>query len=127
MATAAPGGEIEIWGDGQQTRSFLYIDECLEGVLRLMRSDFAGPVNIGSEEMVSIDRLARMIMEIAGKTLSIRHVAGPLGVRGRRSDNRLIRKRLGWAPSLPLRAGLQATYRWIDAQVRAGELERESA
>jgi GDP-D-mannose 3',5'-epimerase len=127
VATAAPGGEIEIWGDGLQTRSFLYIDECLDGVLRLMRSDCAEPLNIGSEELVSIDRFARMIMEIAGRTLSIRHVAGPLGVRGRRSDNRLIRERLGWAPSLPLRDGLQATYRWIEAQVRAGKLDRESA
>jgi len=127
VAMAAPGGEIEIWGDGLQTRSFLYIDECIDGVLRLMRSDCAEPLNIGSEQLVSIDRFARMIMEVAGKTLSIRHVAGPLGVRGRRSDNRLIRARLGWAPSLPLRDGLEATYRWIDAQVRAGKLDRESA
>ena len=92
-----------------------------------MRSDCAEPLNIGSEQLVSIDRFARMIMEVAGRTLSIRHVAGPLGVRGRRSDNRLIRARLGWAPSLPLRDGLEATYRWIDAQVRAGKLDRESA
>ena len=127
VAMAAPGGEIEIWGDGLQTRSFLYIDECIDGVLRLMRSDCAEPLNIGSEQLVSIDRFARMIMEVAGRTLSIRHVAGPLGVRGRRSDNRLIRARLGWAPSLPLRDGLEATYRWIDAQVRAGKLDRESA
>src|SRR5690606_10249712 len=90
VAEAPDGGEIEIWGDGEQTRSFLYIDECIEGTLRLMRSDFTGPVNIGSEEMVTINQLARMIMEIAGKRLTIRHVPGPQGVRGRNSDNRLI-------------------------------------
>ena len=86
IAETSTGGEIEMWGDGNQTRSFLYIDECLEGTLRLMRSDFTGPVNIGSEEMVSINQLAKMIMDISGKTLSIKHVPGPLGVRGRNSD-----------------------------------------
>src|SRR5580765_856777 len=94
VAEAPEGGEIEIWGDGLQTRSFLYIDECLEAVSRLMDSDFAGPVNIGSEEMVTINQLAGMAMSIAGKKLSIRHIEGPLGVRGRNSDNRLIRQRL---------------------------------
>src|SRR5579862_2353686 len=89
VAVAAPGGEIEIWGDGLQTRSFLYIDECLDGVLRLMRSECAEPVNIGSEQMVAVNQLARMIMEVAKKPLTIRNVAGPLGVRGRTSDNRL--------------------------------------
>jgi nucleoside-diphosphate-sugar epimerase len=112
-----PSGEIEIWGDGLQTRSFLYIDECLEAVSRLMDSDFAGPVNIGSEEMVTINQLAEMAMSIAGKKLSIRHIEGPLGVRGRNSDNRLIRGRLGWAPSRPLREGMEKTYDWISAQV----------
>jgi nucleoside-diphosphate-sugar epimerase len=118
VAEAPDGGEIEIWGDGHQTRSFLYIDECVEGSLRLMRSDFSGPVNIGSEEMVTINGLARMAMRIAGKSLSIRHVPGPLGVRGRNSGNRLIREKLGWAPSQKLETGLAATYWWIDQQLR---------
>lgn len=120
VAEAAHGGEIEVWGDGQQTRSFLYIDECVEGTIRLMRSEFAGPVNIGSEEMVSIGQLARMIMQIARKPLRIRHVAGPTGVRGRNSDNRLIREMLGWAPSRPLVAGLEATYDWISRRLTGG-------
>jgi nucleoside-diphosphate-sugar epimerase len=119
VAMAPDGGEIEIWGDGKQTRSFLYIDECIEGSLRLMHSDFTGPVNIGSEEMVSINQLAQMIMEIAGKRLSIRHVPGPQGVRGRNSDNRLIYEKLGWKPTQPLRVGLEFTYRWVEEQVRA--------
>ena len=125
IAAAPNGGEIEIWGDGIQTRSFLFIDECLEGVLRLMRSDFPGPVNIGSEEMVSINQFAHIIMDIAGKKLSIRHIPGPLGVRGRNSDNRLISKELGWCPTLPLREGLERTYSWIDDQVRGGRVDQE--
>lgn len=119
VAEAPQGGTIEVWGDGQQTRSFLYIDECVDAVRRLMESDFAGPVNIGSEEMITINRLAELAMEIAGKPLGIRHIPGPLGVRGRRSDNRLIAERLGWAPSRPLREGLEKTYRWIERQVAA--------
>ena len=119
VAMAENGGEIEIWGDGEQTRSFLYIDECLEGVRRLVDSEFSGPVNIGSEEMVTINQLARYIIEIAGKKLSIRHIAGPLGVRGRNSDNRLIAQKLGWKPSRPLREGLEKTYNWIAAQVES--------
>ena len=111
-------GEIEIWGDGEQTRSFLYIDECIEGTFTLMRSDQTGPFNIGSEEMVSINQLADLVMDIAGKRLRKRHISGPLGVRGRSSDNRLIKSTLGWAPSRPLREGLEKTYQWIDAQVR---------
>lgn len=118
VAEAEDGGEIEIWGDGKQTRSFLYIDECIEAVRRLMNSDFIGPVNIGSEEMVTIDQLAYMVMEIAGKKLKIRHVPGPLGVRGRNSDNRLIRKMLGWEPTMSLREGLAKTYPWIAEQVK---------
>ena len=121
VAEAANGGEIEIWGDGEQTRSFLYIDECIEGVRRLMDSDSSEPVNIGSEEMVTINQLATIIMEIAGKRSRIKHIPGPLGVRGRNSDNRLIRERLGWAPSRPLREGLKKTYRWIEEQVRASQ------
>jgi nucleoside-diphosphate-sugar epimerase len=109
---------IEIWGDGKQTRSFLYIDECIEGTLILMRSDWTGPVNIGSEEMVTIDQLARMIMEIAGVEVTIKHIPGPQGVRGRNSDNRLIYKKLGWKPSMPLKRGLEITYEWIEEQVR---------
>ena len=117
VAEAPDGGTIEMWGDGRQTRTFLYIDECIDGVRRLMDSDFVGPVNIGSEEMVTLNRLAEMAMQIAGKKLSIKHIPGPLGVRGRRSDNRLIAERLGWAPSRPLLEGLEKTYRWIAAQL----------
>jgi nucleoside-diphosphate-sugar epimerase len=114
------GGEsLEMWGDGEQTRSFLYIDECLTGTVKLMRSDFNAPMNIGSEEMVSINRLAEMILSVAGKTALIRHISGPEGVRGRNSDNRLIREKLGWAPSRPLREGLEQTYAWIQRQVAA--------
>ena len=103
----------------RQTRSFLHVDECVEGTLRLIRSDFEGPVNIGSDEMVSINRLAEMIAEIAGKRLMLEHVPGPQGVRGRTSDNRLIRERLDWAPERPLEDGLRDTYRWIAEQVAA--------
>jgi GDP-D-mannose 3', 5'-epimerase len=118
VAEAPDGGEIEMWGDGKQTRSFLYIDECLDGVRRLMQSDFPGPVNIGSDEMVTINQLAEMAMTIANKKLSIRHIPGPQGVRGRRSDNRLISEKLGWAPSRPLLDGMKKTYAWIAEQVR---------
>lgn len=119
VAEAPDGGEIEIWGDGEQTRTFLYIDECLEGVRRLMNSDFPGPINIGSDELISINNLARMVMKIAGKNLRIKHIPGPLGVRGRNSDNMLVKKVLGWAPSISLRQGMAKTYPWIEAQVRA--------
>lgn len=118
VAMAPENGEIEMWGDGKQTRSFLYIDECLEGVRRLMNSDFAGPVNIGSEEMVTINQLAEMVMKIAEKQLTIKHIPGPLGVRGRNSDNKLIKARLQWAPSSSLSDGLEKTYVWIKEQVR---------
>ena len=117
IAQVADGGKIEIWGDGEQTRSFLYIDECLEATTRLIRSDWAGPVNIGSNEMVSINQLADMVMGIAGKGLSIKHIPGPLGVRGRNSDNRLIQEKLDWSPAAPLIQGLQKTYQWIEQQV----------
>lgn len=119
VSEAEDGGEIEIWGDGMQTRSFLYIDECLEGIRRLMESKFEGPVNIGSQEMVTINGFAEMVMRIAGKNLRLRHIPGPLGVRGRNSDNHLIASKLGWAPSQPLEQGLRRTYEWIDAQVNA--------
>ncbi len=121
VAEAGNGGEIEIWGDGLQTRSFLYIDECLEAVLRLMNSDFSEPINIGSEEMVSINRLAEMVMEIADKPLSMNHIEGPLGVRGRNSDNHLFRESLGWEPTEPLLEGLNKTYRWISQKVAQRE------
>ncbi len=118
VAEAQNGGTIEIWGDGSQTRSFLYIDECLEGVLRLMRSDWTGPVNIGSDEMVSINKLVDIVMELSGKKLSLNHIPGPLGVRGRNSDNALIKEKLNWAPTQPLKIGLDATYKWIAEQVQ---------
>lgn len=118
VAMSNDGDVIEMWGDGKQTRSFLYIDECLEGVRRLMmQEDFLGPVNIGSEEMVSINELAQMAMDIAGKKMSIKHIPGPLGVRGRNSDNRLIKEKLGWEPNYPLKKGMEKTYNWIEEQV----------
>ncbi|MCI0564465.1 MAG: NAD-dependent epimerase/dehydratase family protein [Nitrososphaera sp.] len=118
VAAAQENGRIEIWGDGKQTRSFLFIDECVEGVRRLMKSDFSGPVNIGSEEMIMINGLAKLVIEISGKTLAIRNIEGPQGVRGRNSDNRLIRAKLGWAPSNSLKEGIQKTYTWINEQVQ---------
>jgi GDP-D-mannose 3',5'-epimerase len=127
IAETPSGGEIDIWGDGRQTRSFLYIDECIEGVRRLMDSDFTGPVNIGSEEMVTINRLAGVIMEVAGKKISLRHIDGPLGVRGRNSDNRLFREKLGWEPSRPLREGLEKTYAWISKQMAAAKMREVPA
>jgi len=110
-------GEVEVWGDGLQTRSFLYIDECIEGVRRLMESDFSGPVNIGSDEMISINDLALMAADIAGKKIRIRNIPGPLGVRGRNSENSLIKEKLQWTPEQPLRAGLEKTYEWVSKQV----------
>ena len=123
VAEQPDGGEIEIWGDGEQTRSFLFIDECVEAVRRLMKSDFPGPINIGSEEMVTINHMARMIMAIAHKKLTIKHIPGPLGVRGRNSENRLMREHLGWEPSMPLALGLAATYGWVESQVFSAALE----
>ena len=126
VAEAPEQGEIEIWGDGQQTRSFLYIDECVRGTILLMRSDWSGPVNIGSEEMISLNDLARIIIDISDKTLRVRHAPGPLGVRGRNSHNELIKRKLGWAPNSCLSAGLVQTYLWIRDQVeqRRGRQER---
>lgn len=118
VAETENGGEIEMWGDGKQTRSFLYINECLKGVRRLMDSDFTGPVNIGSGEMITINGLAQMIMDISGKNQTIKHIDGPLGVRGRNSDNNLIYEKLGWKPSRPLREGMEKTYQWIEKQVK---------
>jgi nucleoside-diphosphate-sugar epimerase len=110
------GQEIEVWGDGQQTRSFLYIDECVEGILKLTRSDFEGPVNIGSEEMISINDFAQMIINISGKEIKVKNIEGPTGVRGRNSDNKLIQEKLNWSPSQPLYDGIKKTYEWIDKQ-----------
>jgi GDP-D-mannose 3', 5'-epimerase len=119
IAEVLNNGEIEVWGDGKQTRSFLYIDECLEGIRKLMdNTTFSGPVNIGSDEMVSINQLSAYIVDISGKNISFKHINGPLGVRGRNSDNTLIKEKLGWAPSLPLKYGLEKTYRWIEGKVQ---------
>ncbi len=116
VVAAVNGGSIDIWGDGRQSRTFLYIDECIEGVIRLMRSDFSGPINIGSEEMITIWELAQMIIRVSGKELSIRCIPGPQGVRGRKSDNRLLREKLSWEPNQPLIEGIEKTYLWIKEQ-----------
>jgi len=118
VAETENGAFIEVWGDGKQTRSFLFIDECVEAVRRLMDSDFSGPVNIGSEEMISINDFAKMVIDISGKNISIKNIPGPTGVRGRNSDNKLIREKLGWEPSLPLRKGMEITFKWINQQVQ---------
>ncbi len=117
VAETPEGGEIEIWGDGLQTRSFLYVDECVEGIRRLMESDFPGPVNIGSEEMVSINDFANSIIELSGKNIGIKNIEGPTGVRGRNSDNKLIFEKLKWKPSDSLKNGIQKTYAWVSEQV----------
>ncbi|MBC3787711.1 NAD-dependent epimerase/dehydratase family protein [Spirosoma utsteinense] len=119
VAMAENGESIEIWGDGKQTRSFLIVDECVEGIRRLMESDFSGPVNIGSEEMISLNDFAKMVIKISGKDLTINNIPGPLGVRGRNSDNQLIQEKLGWAPSTPLAEGVKKTYQWITNQVKS--------
>jgi nucleoside-diphosphate-sugar epimerase len=124
VAMAKSGDSIEIWGDGQQTRSFLYIDECLEGVARLVRNDhFYGPVNVGSDEMVTINQLVDMAADVAGKTIHKVHIPGPLGVRGRNSDNRLIQQQLNWAPSQALRTGIEKTYAWIEGEIAKGHTQ----
>jgi GDP-D-mannose 3', 5'-epimerase len=109
--------EIEMWGDGEQTRSFCYIDDCLEGIYRLMRSDYAFPLNLGSDEMVSINQLAAMVADIAGTKITVKHIAGPMGVRGRNSDNTRLLDVLKWEPKLTLKQGLERTYPWIEQQV----------
>jgi nucleoside-diphosphate-sugar epimerase len=118
VAEADNNGEIEIWGDGCQTRSFLFIDECLEGTTRLLRSDsFYGPVNIGSDEMVTINQLADLAISVSNKKISKIHIEGPEGVRGRNSDNKMIAEKLGWSPSMQLSSGIEVTYQWILTQV----------
>ena len=118
VALAQDGDVIEMWGDGKQTRSFLYIEECISGIRALMDSECFEPLNIGSEEMVSINNLAEITMEIANKNLKVRHIPGPLGVKGRNSDNKLIKKKLGWAPNYSLKKGIEKTYPWILDQVK---------
>ncbi len=121
LATAKLSGnpEVEIWGDGEQTRSFCYVDDCVEGIHRLMRSDYAEPLNLGQDRLVTINGLADLIAEIAGVSIVKRHVDGPQGVRGRNSDNTRLREVLGWEPQIPLEEGLARTYSWIEDQVRA--------
>jgi GDP-D-mannose 3', 5'-epimerase len=121
VAMAEPDGSIEVWGDGEQTRSFCYIDDCVEGIYRLMQSDYPEPLNLGTEEMVTINQLARLVMEAAGKQgVTLRHVDGPQGVRGRNSDNSRLRSVLGWEPRTSLAEGLSPTYQWIEKQVNRG-------
>ena len=118
VAEAKSGTSIEVWGDGNQTRSFLYIDECIEATRRLMDSNFTGPVNIGSDEMISINDLAQMVIDISEKKLNVKNIPGPLGVRGRNSDNNLYLKKIGWRVSEPLQSGIKKTFQWIDTQVK---------
>jgi len=126
VAEADDKGTVEVWGDGKQTRSFLFVDDCIDATIRLMRSAFTGPVNIGSEELVAINRLVEIIAEIAGKEIDIRHIEGPIGVRGRCSNNRLIEKELGWRPSGSLRDGLGRTYAWIVAKMKGMDDQRQA-
>ena len=118
VAQAQNGGSIEVWGDGNQTRSYLFIDECIEGINRLMQSDFVYPLNLGSDYSISINQLVELVSEVAEKQIKIKHIDGPLGVRGRRSDNTLIQEVLGWKPTLPLIVGIRKTYNWINEQLK---------
>ena len=113
IAELKDGDEIEIWGDGEQTRSFLYIDECIEGIRRLMESDYTSPVNLGSSKMISINNLVKLIAEIAGKKIKIKHITGNIGTKGRNSNNKLILEKLGWQPTEDIRIGLEKTYNWV--------------
>ncbi len=117
VALAKDGDEIEVWGSGYQTRSFLYIDECLEGILRLMESDIIMPINIGSAEMVTINELTAMVIGISGKTLTIKNIDGPVGVNGRCSDNKLIANKLQWQPNFPLHKGMEILYNWVHSKL----------
>jgi GDP-D-mannose 3', 5'-epimerase len=120
VALAPDGGEIEVWGDGHQTRSFMYVDDCVEGLIRIMASDYCDALNLGTDELVTIDELVDLVCEIAGKRLTKRHnLKGPQGVRGRNSDNSRLRKVLGWEPSILLRQGLSITYPWIQQELQA--------
>ena len=125
IAEAPNGGEIEIWGDGEQTRSFTYIDDCLEGTLRLMDSTMEEPINIGSDQLVTINQLVDIVERIAGVTLKRSYkLDAPKGVRGRNSDNTLIKARLGWAPSIRLEDGMRKTYDWIRSEMTSGTTRR---
>jgi GDP-D-mannose 3', 5'-epimerase len=118
IAAVRDGDELPIWGDGKQTRSFMYVDDCIEGIYRIMRSDYSGPLNLGTDELVTVDELVDIISEIAGKSVIKRHdISKPQGVRGRNSDNSRLRTVLGWEPKTPLRQGLVPTYRWIEERV----------
>lgn len=118
VAEVDNGGEVEIWGNGSQTRSFLYIDDCLEGIIKLMESNFVGPVNIGSEEMISINNFARLIANVAGKEISIKNIEGPVGVNGRCSHNKLVKEKINWEPVFTLQMGIAKTYNWINGQLK---------
>ena len=120
VAEVGDSGTIEMWGDGEQTRSFLYIDECLDAMRKMMESDFMGPMNIGSEEMVTINQLVKIVSDVSGKKVNINHIDGPTGVRGRNSDNDLMREKLNWCPSKSLREGIEKTYAWISGNVERG-------
>jgi len=124
VALADDGGHIEVWGDGEQTRSFMYIDDCVEGLVRLMASDYSEPLNLGTDRLVTINQLIDLVCEVAGKTLEKQHDRSkPQGVRGRNSDNTLLESVLGWQPSITLEDGLKTTYKWIEAELRrAGRL-----
>ena len=125
IAKRTGSSEIDIWGDGEQTRSFCYIGDCLEGIYRLMRSDHSEPINLGQDRMVSINELADIIADIAGIKISKKHVSGPQGVRGRNSDNSKLREVLGWEPTISLEDGLTITYAWVEEQVKAS-IEKRS-
>lgn len=120
VAEAADDGTVEVWGDGKQTRSFLYIDDCLDAVRLLMKSSFVGPVNIGSEEMISINEFTHLVARISGKKIAVKNISGPTGVRGRCSDNRIIEAELGWKPKFDLERGIKETFQWISKQVEMG-------
>jgi nucleoside-diphosphate-sugar epimerase len=128
VALSSDGGEIDIWGDGEQTRSFMYVDDCVEGMLRLMSSDYRDPLNLGTDRLITINELVALVAKIAGKRLAGRHdLTKPQGVRGRNSDNRRLIQALGWEPSVSLEDGLPVTYRWIENELRhAGRLTENS-
>jgi GDP-D-mannose 3',5'-epimerase len=128
VALASDGDEIEVWGDGEQTRSFMHVDDCVEGIYRIMHSDYSHPLNLGTDELVTINQLVDMVAEIAGKRIIKRHdTSKPQGVRGRNSDNNRIREVLGWGPGISLREGLAPTYRWIEAELKAAGRTPERA